>query len=142
MSTDAVTRLVRFFESFGPSDLGRLGEYYTEDAYFKDPFNEVRGLAEVKRVYAHMFEALDAPRFVVTSRVGGDAECFLVWDFHFRFKGQAAPQVVRGTSHLKFAADGRVHWHRDYWDAAEELYEKIPLLGGFMRWLKRRAGGS
>jgi hypothetical protein len=29
--------------------------------------------------------------------------------------------------------------HRDYWDAAEELYEKIPVLGGLMRWLKKRA---
>jgi steroid delta-isomerase len=29
--------------------------------------------------------------------------------------------------------------HRDYWDAAEELYEKLPVLGSVMRWLKARA---
>jgi len=29
--------------------------------------------------------------------------------------------------------------HRDYWDAAEELYEKLPGIGAFMRFLKRRA---
>ena len=29
--------------------------------------------------------------------------------------------------------------HRDYLDAAEELYEKLPLLGGLMRLLKRAA---
>jgi hypothetical protein len=29
--------------------------------------------------------------------------------------------------------------HRDYWDAAEELYEKLPVLGGLMRWLKKQA---
>jgi hypothetical protein len=28
--------------------------------------------------------------------------------------------------------------HRDYWDAAEELYEKLPVLGALMRLLKRR----
>ena len=33
----------------------------------------------------------------------------------------------------------RITLHRDYWDAAEELYEKLPLLGTLMRWLKRRA---
>jgi len=33
----------------------------------------------------------------------------------------------------------RVAVHRDYWDAAEELYEKLPVLGSLMRWLKRRA---
>ena len=30
-------------------------------------------------------------------------------------------------------------WQRDYWDAAEELYEKLPIVGTLMRWLKRRA---
>jgi hypothetical protein len=34
---------------------------------------------------------------------------------------------------------GRITLHRDYWDAAEELYEKLPLIGGLMRWLKRRS---
>jgi hypothetical protein len=29
--------------------------------------------------------------------------------------------------------------HRDYWDAAEELYEKLPWVGGVMRWLKQRS---
>jgi hypothetical protein len=39
---------------------------------------------------------------------------------------------------VRFAADGRVGWHRDYWDAAEELYEKLPLIGSLMRLLRRR----
>jgi hypothetical protein len=47
--------------------------------------------------------------------------------------------VIRGGSHLKYATDGRIALHRDYWDAAEELYEKLPGLGSLMRWLKRRA---
>ena len=37
------------------------------------------------------------------------------------------------------ADDGRIRLHRDYWDAAEELYEKLPVLGHLMRWLRRRA---
>ena len=40
---------------------------------------------------------------------------------------------------MRFAADGRVVYHRDCWDAAEELYEKLPVLGALMRWLKRQA---
>jgi steroid delta-isomerase len=34
--------------------------------------------------------------------------------------------------------DGRVVYHRDYWDAAGELYERIPLLGALMRGVRRR----
>jgi hypothetical protein len=39
---------------------------------------------------------------------------------------------------LKLDAQGLITWHRDYWDAAEELYEKLPVLGGLMRWVKKR----
>jgi hypothetical protein len=40
---------------------------------------------------------------------------------------------------VRFDAAGQVALHRDYWDAAEELYEKIPVLGIMMRALKRAA---
>ena len=47
--------------------------------------------------------------------------------------------AVRGASHLVLNEQGLVTLHRDYWDAAEELYEKLPVVGALMRWLKRRA---
>jgi steroid Delta-isomerase len=88
-----------------------------------------------------MFEALDGPRFVVRDIVVERDQCFLTWDFSFRTRRfDRAAQTVRGSSHLVLAADGRISVHRDYWDAAEELYEKLPLLGTLMRWLRRRAG--
>jgi ketosteroid isomerase-like protein len=137
----AVTRLVQFFEQLQPQDLARLPEIYAPDARFKDPFNEVQGLEAIAHIFAHMFEALDGPHFIVTERIVQGPQCFLVWDFRFRFRrfDTESWQTVRGGTHLRFDAQGRVTLHRDYWDAAEELYEKLPLVGGLMRWLKRRA---
>jgi steroid Delta-isomerase len=136
-----VDRVVVFFETLQQSSVQRMGDLYSEHAYFKDPFNEVRGLPAIQRIFNHMYVALDQPHFVVTERVVQGNQCFLVWDFKFHFKrfDTTTLQVVRGTSHLRFAPDGRVSYHRDYWDAAEELYEKLPLVGGVMRWLKKRA---
>lgn len=137
----AIERIVVFFEALTPHSVDRFGEFYTEDAYFKDPFNEVRGIAAISRIFGHMYENLHEPRFVITSRVVGGEQCFLTWDFHFRFRkfSPDVRQTIRGTTHLKLAPDGRICFHRDYWDAAEELYEKLPLVGGLMRWLKQRA---
>ncbi len=137
----AIERLVQFFEQFKPQDLQRLPEIYAPEARFKDPFNEVQGLAEIERIFAHMFVALDSPHFIVTERIVQDNKCFLVWDFRFRFKrfDTTSWQTVRGGTHLVFNDAGLVTLHRDYWDAAEELYDKLPLVGGLMRWLKRRA---
>ena len=138
---EAAARVVDFFEQLAPSSLDRLGEIYALDAYFKDPFNEVRGLDSIRQVFRHMYESLEQPRFVVTSCIVDGSACFLTWDFHFRFKrfDTRTLQTVRGGSHLKFSAAGLLELHRDYWDAAEELYEKLPAVGALMRWLKKRA---
>ena len=137
----AVDRLRTYFETISPQSVGRIGEFYAADARFKDPFNEVRGLPEVQRIFSHMFVALERPRFVVTDSIVGENQCFLTWNFEFHLKrfDRVTLQTIRGASHLKFTAAGLIDFHRDYWDAAEELYEKLPVLGGLMRWLKRRA---
>ncbi len=136
----SLARLVAFFETIAPDTTDQLASVYTDDVYFKDPFNEVRGLPEVTRIFTHMFRQVDAPRFVVTGSVLQGDQAFLTWDFLFRMKRFSDEvQCIRGATHLKFAADGRANFHRDYWDAAEELYEKLPLLGSMMRGLKRLA---
>jgi ketosteroid isomerase-like protein len=135
-----VARVVRLFETLAPDDVARLGEHYDDDAFFKDPFNAVRGVPAIQRVFAHMFESLDEPRFVVVDVVAQGDDCFLTWDFLFRMRRfDRRLQTVRGATHLRWGASGRIAMHRDYWDAAEELYEKLPLLGALMRWLRRRA---
>jgi len=135
-----VERIVAFFEALTPGDVARLGDLYHPQAVFKDPFNEVVGVAQIQQVFTHMFRSLDEPRFVVHEIIVQGRQCFLTWDFIFRFRRFSGElQTVRGGSHLKFDAAGLVTLHRDYWDAAEELYEKLPAIGALMRWLKRRA---
>lgn len=134
-----VQRVVALFETLGPDDLPALRGVYAEDARFKDPFNTVQGLPAIARIFGHMFDTLDAPRFTVLSAVVGGDDAFLTWDFDFRTRGRGARALrIHGASHLRFDAAGRVTLHRDYWDAAEELYEQLPLIGALMRWLKRR----
>jgi steroid Delta-isomerase len=142
-SRAAVDRLAAFYEALQPEHLAQLSEVYADDVHFKDPFNDVRGVAGLRRIFEHMFATLEAPRFVVHERVVQGEQAFLTWDFSFRRRGRGGGALcVRGATHLRLAADGRVAAHRDYWDAAEELYEKLPVLGTLMRWLKRRVSAG
>ena len=136
----ALQQLVQFFETLTPQTTARVADLYSADAFFKDPFNEVTGTAEIQRLLTHMFAQVDHARFVVTSQVLQDDQAFITWDFLFRMKRFSnAQQCIRGATHLRFDAERRVCLHRDYWDAAEELYEKLPVLGSLMRFLKRAA---
>lgn len=140
----ALQRVVHFFEHLQAVDVRRMGDVYTHDAQFKDPFNEVQGLPAIERIFAHMFDTLEAPHFVITQHVQQGAQCFVTWDFLFAMPRiqNGAVQTIRGATHFVLREEGgvwRIAVHRDYWDAAEELYEKLPVLGGLMRWLKQRA---
>lgn len=137
-----VQSVVALFEGLSPADLPALRGVYAADARFKDPFNEVQGLPAIARIFHHMFRKLEDPRFTVRDIVAEGDALFLTWDFDFRTRGKGGRAMhIHGASHLRFDAGGQVSLHRDYWDAAEELYEKLPLIGTLMRWLKRRAGG-
>ena len=139
--TPPLSGVVAFFEKLTPQSLNNLGAIYAPQAQFKDPFNAVQGLSAIKGIFEHMFDTLEKPHFVVTGQVLQGQQCFLTWEFRFSFKTfkQGIPQTILGASHLVFSDDGLVTLHRDYWDAAEELYEKLPVVGGLMRWLKKRA---
>ncbi|WP_412477945.1 nuclear transport factor 2 family protein [Azonexus sp. IMCC34839] len=138
-ATPDLDRLIAFYHDLTPESIARFPEFYSADAYFKDPFNEVRGLEAIQRIFRHMFQQVETPRFVVTERVADASGVMLVWEFCYRVRlwGRGETQVMRGVSHLKFAADGKVNYHRDYWDAAEELYMKLPAIGSLMRGLRK-----
>lgn len=135
-----LARVIDFYETLSPAALARLPEIYGAQARFKDPFNDVQGPEPIRRVFEHMFGTVDAPRFVVQRALVEGDDAFLSWDFFFHLRriGGQTGQCIHGATHLVFDADGRVALHRDYWDAAEELYEKLPVIGAAVRWLKRR----
>lgn len=128
--------LADFYQTLTPCSLARLDNHYAADARFKDPFNEVRGLPAIRNIFQHMFDQVDSPRFVVTEKVGDGNLAFLTWTFHYRRGGQ--PAEIHGVTRLIWDGSGKVCCHRDYWDAAEELYMKLPLIGGLLRALRRR----
>lgn len=139
-----IDEILQWFEHLTPADVTQLNQWYTPEARFKDPFKQVQGVPQVQAIFQHMFEVLENPRFVITNRIVQGDQCFVVWDFLFRYKTmqRGVDQHIHGGSHLLFKAgeDGvwRIDLHRDYWDAAEEMYEKFPVIGSLMRWLKNK----
>jgi hypothetical protein len=138
----AIARVREFYERLSPANVDRLDAIYAPGAYFRDPFNEVRGLPGIRRIFAQMFENLVDCRFAFLDEIVDERGAFLTWDMTFRIRRLSPGETrrIHGATHLRFAPDGRVAYHRDYWDSAEELYAKLPLIGPVMRWLKRRLG--
>lgn len=133
--TDALARLIVWYENLSPSSLEQIGSYYRDDAQFHDPFNAVQGVEKIKAILGEMFTRLDQARFLVEDRFFADGQGFINWRFLFIIGGK--PTQIEGSTYLRFADDGRICLHRDYWDAAE-LYENLPVLGWLLKRLRSR----
>jgi steroid delta-isomerase len=45
---------------------------------------------------------------------------------------------IEGVSMVRFDAEERVVEHIDYWDAAEQFYGRLPVIGTLLRGIGRR----
>ncbi len=136
--------LIVMFETLRPESLAALDAFYAPMATFRDPFNDLVGRPAIHALFAHMFETLEDPRFVVHERMVEGVQVFLTWRFYFKIKGfkNNQAQTIDGSTFLRgfISEDGvwMIDLHRDYWDVAQELYEKLPLIGNVLRFLRKK----
>jgi hypothetical protein len=141
--THALDAYARYWEALTPDSLAGLADHVAPDVRFRDPFNDVRGIDGLRAVLAHMFATTADSRFVVTDRAVGQAAAYMRWRYTFRPKGRpkgarGAPWEIVGMTEITFDAAGRVASHIDHWDAAGQLYERVPVLGALLRLVRRR----
>ncbi len=140
---NALDTLCDYFDRLAADNLDELDRYYAADAWFKDPFHEVTGVEAIRAILEHTFKKLPGARFRVTGRFpGADGDAVILWALDFTLPMTHAPTTIVGATHLAFDTAGRVVRHRDYWDAAEELYGRLPGLKWLMRALARQAAAK
>lgn len=139
---EALSNFAAFFSSFVPDRVDRmLDATYAPDVYFNDTLKSIRGNVALKHYLSESAAAIEDCRVTIEeSTRTASGEYLIRWRMMIRFKRfrRGVDTWSVGVSHLRFAADGRVAYHQDYWNAADGLYEHIPLLGGMIRWIKRR----
>ena len=120
-----------YFETLRPDNVERLRDLAAAEIRFEDPFNEVRGVDQVIRLLDRMFEDATEVSFAMLDRTCGDDRCFLRWEFFCRPKRLSKGPIwrIEGVSMVRFDEDGRVVEHIDYWDAARQVYGRLPLIG-------------
>ena len=87
----------------------------------------------------HMFETTVDPLFKIKTIAVQDKTALITWDFTCTTKSRRPFEVsLTGASELRFNEQGRLIEHIDHWDASSQLYARLPLIGGFFRWLANR----
>lgn len=133
--------LARFRQGFRElrhDSLHRLDELYAEDVVFEDPLHRISGRTALREYFARMYAGVEEIDFDFGDCLVGPGQAMLTWTMHLRHRrlrpGEAL--ALPGATHLRFAA--QAYYHRDYFDAGALLYERLPLLGGVVRAVRRR----
>ena len=134
----AVAAYCDFFDTLTPETLQRLDVLCHPDVRFRDPFNDLVGVANFRTALGRMFEDTREPAFVVTDRAISHRTAYLRWTFSFRSKKTGAPWTIDGMSEVRFDDTGRVTEHRDHWDSGSQFYERLPVVRHIIGMIRRR----
>lgn len=139
---NALKRFADFFGDFAPGRVARLLDAtYAPDVYFNDNLKAIHGSAELARYLDESAGGVEDCRVTIEDVTRNkDGDYLVRWKMLIRFRkfARGRDTWTVGITHLRFATDGRVAYHQDYWDSALGIYQHIPLLGAGIRAIKRR----
>lgn len=128
-----------FFETLKEEDSIEMYEkYFDSTSTFTDPFQKVKGVDAIFKIFQRMYRDLYDPIFTINEVVTQNTVAYIRWTFSFSFSENKKVHVFEGISRVEFSSDGKVLKHQDYWDAAEHVYEHMPLIGSVLRFIKKR----
>jgi limonene-1,2-epoxide hydrolase len=134
-----VERFRALFADFDSATLGeRARAVYARGAYFNDGFAELEGVDEIAAYLVRSAEATGEVAIEVHDVAYSGAEIYLRWDMRFGNAKGSKTVIAPGVSHLRLDANGRVIFHRDYWDSSGALAEFVPLMPSILRSIRSR----
>jgi ketosteroid isomerase-like protein len=129
----------RFYEDVATrreAMLDRLGELFTDDVEFIDPFRRTHGLAELRTLFERMLAQYRRVRFSAFAVTGSEEAFTLVYDMHMQML--IGPEFVTRMVSVVVARDGKVAKLSDYYDLGSALVSPAVWLTRAYQGLMRR----
>ncbi len=142
-SSTALQRLenfVSFYNGLSAQDLSILAQLYHPEVRFIDPVHQMDGLAALQQYFAHAYARLDSCTFVAHAMAGQQQQGFVSWQMQFSHQaiGAGALISVDGCTELHWHQDGRIIYHRDYYDLTQMVYQHVPVVAWLTGKIKQK----
>ncbi|MBX3230640.1 MAG: nuclear transport factor 2 family protein [Labilithrix sp.] len=130
------TRLQKYYEGFASereSALHRLGEHFTDDIHFRDPFRETHGMPAFRELFVRMFKQYPTVAFD-SFRIDGDDRAFTL-TYVMRLGMVVGPEFVTPMASVcrVRAGEDRVSDLLDFYDFSSSLVSPFPLVAAAYR---------
>lgn len=134
---ELVERFKRTFEDTANLDISKLDTLYASNIHFKDPVHDIYSLPELKTYLNKLCGNLQTCRFEYLDEVVDNGKAYIKWDMVFSHPSlKKGEHRVRGISQIYY--DSRIFYQEDVYDMGSMIYEKIPVFGSVITFLKQR----
>lgn len=117
MLPDRLAQLLPRLTPDSPTIFDDLRALYADDIVFRDPIQEVHGIAAFIDLNRRLLGRMQTLAWDIHAAIGDDAYAVVEWTM--RGKPKRGPAIaVDGVSRVHARA-GRIVDHRDYWDLSE-----------------------
>lgn len=122
-----IKNYLKLFTNLNKNNIDGFDNLVTNDIIFVDPFNNVKGLNNFKKIFYHMLDNVKRPKFIILDYAQKKDQIYLKWKM--TFYAFSALQMIEGMSNITLNEEGRIQSHLDYWDSLNGLYVKLPFIG-------------
>jgi hypothetical protein len=118
-----------------------LKTWYHEEIVFVDPLKQVCGISQLQSYFTAMYGQVSHCYFETKTVQEHPDSSFVSWTMTFSHPKLNKGKEINldGCSELHWQ-QGKILFHRDYFDAGAMLYQHLPLIGGLIRWINNKAG--
>ena len=136
-----VDKFVEIYQKLDKDNLDLLTEIYAQNIHFIDPLHEINGLEDLRGYFCGLYSNVKHCQFDISDTYECDDKAFLYWTMHYAHPKLASGRTISVEGHSKLVfKEGKIINHRDYFNVGEMLYKHIPILGGVINYIDKRAG--
>lgn len=137
----AIARFEAFSGNISAANItNNIRNVYAPNVYFIDPFKQIHGRAGLEAYLLRDSALVSQYKINWKDVAESKGDYYFRWVMAVKLKrdGKNKPaSLTCGISQIRFGTDGRVVFEQDYFDAAAFLYERLPILGGEIRFVKK-----
>ena len=128
------------YNTEGKPDWSHILPYYSNDIYFRDSVQELRGIGEFTAMAERLTKRSKDLSMKIVNAVQEHNIIFLEWEMTIKFRKNPS-SVLFGTSRLTLNEDGKIAEQRDYYDLWGDIFDNIPRFGKmYRRFMKKKFG--
>ena len=125
------------YANLDASNITLVESIYAGNVTFIDPFHVIKGRTRLITYFSKLYKNVENCQFTFNEVYEKSSSAMIIWKMALKHRSLSKHIIeVCGSTQICFAE--KIHFHRDYFDAGQMVYENIPVIGSVVKHIKRK----